>query len=386
MEQSKSADTTGNNSNYAGFWRRLSANIIDGLILTIIIVGFGSEVGLKLLPTNTKESSDGLVKIIQLIISFVYSVLFWVNYDGSTPGKRFLGIKIVKEDGQKIDYPMAIVRYVGYWISSIPLFLGFFWLIWDKKKQTWHDKLAKTVVVKTDKSINKFVVAAMTILSFIVTIGIITGPTIYGEMKKEIYKRQRDQKYVQDIKKYSESVKNLDEESSKLIKSALAKVQEANKKAGNVPLSETEKQEVQNLLASAISEAKQASALKPENAVTWIQLGNVYSALIGVAQNADTWAIDSYTKAIEKDPNNYLYHEKLGGVYLRVEKYEQAIGEFRKVVELSPSYSNGYYNLGFAYKKYGAKSRAKEAFNKALELLPTDDPDRFKAEKELETL
>lgn len=378
--------TTATNPKYAGFWRRLSASIIDGLILSIIGISISSALGSNPFTQEAKTNLEVIDRVLTLIVSVIYVLLFWVNYDGATPGKRFLGIKILKENGEKLSYPSAFIRYVGYWISSLPLLFGYFWMLWDKKKQTWHDKLAGTIVVKTDKKVNNFLVAVVTILALFSAIGINAFPSVYKEIKKANYQKERQEKFVEDTKKYSEDVNKLDTQTQDLLKSALAKVQQANELAKKPNLTASDKEQIQMLLAGSIKEAKQVADSNPQSPVAWLQLGNIYSFLIDVADGADTWSIDSYQKAISLDPNNYLYHEKLGGIFFRIKKFEQAIAEFSKVTELSPSYANGYYNLGVAYKEYGAKTRAKEALNKALELLPTNDPDRYKAEKELDTL
>ena len=49
--------------------------------------------------------------------------------------------------GGPIGYGRAFIRYIGRILSAIPLLLGFLWMLWDKEKQTWHDKFANSVVV-----------------------------------------------------------------------------------------------------------------------------------------------------------------------------------------------------------------------------------------------
>ena len=115
---------------YAGFWRRFAAGFIDGLIVGAIpSMVFGDRGALSLL------------------IALGYSVWMLGNY-GSTVGMIVLKIKITKENGGRLTYQDAILRYFASILSTIVLFLGYFWMIWDAKKQTWHDHIAKTVVVK----------------------------------------------------------------------------------------------------------------------------------------------------------------------------------------------------------------------------------------------
>ncbi len=60
-----------------------------------------------------------------------------------------MGIKVVSVDGGPVSVGKAFVRWIGYFVSAIVFCLGFLWIIWDKEKQGWHDKIAGTYVVKT---------------------------------------------------------------------------------------------------------------------------------------------------------------------------------------------------------------------------------------------
>lgn len=372
--------------NYAGFWRRFLATSVDGLILGLIGIGISLSLGSNPFANEAKTNLEVIDRVLTFVVSVVYSILFWVNYDGATPGKKLLAIKVVTSDGKPVNYATSLVRYFGYILSLLPLALGYLWVIWDKKKQGWHDKIANTVVVKTEKSPRILLALVIVILGYIIMIGAYAVPEITKEVQKEGAQVERQEKYSEAVTNYAEDVNRLKPETRELLKSAQSKIVEANNKASKSSGTEAEKEEIRKLIADAIEDATKAKAAEPENVVTWVQLGNIYTTLIGVATNADTFAIESYQKAILLEPKNYLYYEKLGGVYFRLKNYEQAIEQFRKVVELSPAYANGYYNLGVAYKEYGAKSKAKEALQKALDLLPSNDPDRYKAEKELESL
>lgn len=121
---------------YAGFWRRLAAALIDGIILSIIngiVMAISPQTGMWL----------------GTFIGIAYIVGFWTWNNGQTPGKMALGIRIVKTDGSPISFGVAILRYIGYWVSSIILYIGFLMIAWDSKKQGLHDKIAGTYVVRT---------------------------------------------------------------------------------------------------------------------------------------------------------------------------------------------------------------------------------------------
>jgi uncharacterized RDD family membrane protein YckC len=76
------------------------------------------------------------------------SVILCVR-DGQTFGKRFIGIRILRLDGGPLDYRTAILRHlVGYPLGLLCFGFGFWWALWDRRQQGWHDKIAKTLVVK----------------------------------------------------------------------------------------------------------------------------------------------------------------------------------------------------------------------------------------------
>lgn len=138
---------------YAGVLVRFAAAFIDSVIVGIVstVVGFilGLLAGVAGGDTATGIAS-GLSGLFQFVLYFGYSIYF-IGNKGQTPGKMVMKIKVVKlEDKSVPGYTSAFLREaVGKIISSLVLSLGYFWAIWDPKKQTWHDKIAGTVVIKT---------------------------------------------------------------------------------------------------------------------------------------------------------------------------------------------------------------------------------------------
>ena len=136
-----------------GFLTRLVAYIIDSIIVTvvgfIILAIFGlSPFGMPqggAEVTFTAMNTIGLLLVI--VWSWGYLIVFW-SVRGQTPGKMIMGIKIISTDGGSIGVGKSILRLIGYVISAVILYLGFLWIIWDKDKQGWHDKIAGTYVVK----------------------------------------------------------------------------------------------------------------------------------------------------------------------------------------------------------------------------------------------
>jgi uncharacterized RDD family membrane protein YckC len=123
--------------NYAGLGSRFIALVIDYVILVIIGFLLSQIVG-----------SDILGIGVGFLIGILYNWYFWTRNNGQTPGKQVMGLRVVKTDGSKINDLEAVIRYVGYYINTFLLFLGWLWAIPDGKNQGLHDKLAGTVVVK----------------------------------------------------------------------------------------------------------------------------------------------------------------------------------------------------------------------------------------------
>lgn len=96
-----------------------------------------------------------LNQISQIIITFIYTSYMWVKF-GGTPGRLLLGLRIVdSETLTQITIKQATKRFFALMLSMLPLFLGFIWAHFNKRCQTWHDKIANTVVV-TNKSLQQY--------------------------------------------------------------------------------------------------------------------------------------------------------------------------------------------------------------------------------------
>lgn len=156
--EDQNSSSTLSNSAYAGFWKRFLAYFVDNLIIWLVSLLLGFTIRIN--------SSNGMILVPGLLISAAYFIFFWMR-DGQTLGNRLLAIKVVREDGQKFDFATGIIRYISYLISGIVLWLGFLWIIWDKKKQGWHDKIAKTVVVKTEGKSHTVLASFLVILPLI---------------------------------------------------------------------------------------------------------------------------------------------------------------------------------------------------------------------------
>ena len=136
------------NHEYAGFWVRLGAVLIDMVVLMIVTgipltLIYGTEYWVS---ANKFHGFWDL--ILNYILPIVATIWFWLRFYG-TPGKMALNLKIVDaKTGHKLTLGQSIGRYFAYILSTIPFFLGYIWVGIDKRKQGWHDKLAGTVVIR----------------------------------------------------------------------------------------------------------------------------------------------------------------------------------------------------------------------------------------------
>lgn len=148
-----------------GFWKRAAAIIIDLLLLDLVTklslypleknIDFESFLtGDFLVGFDSQQLKGFLVYLlIYSLASLILSLCYFTYFHGSTgqtPGKMLLRIKIVKVSGEPLDFYTALIRWNGYFISASVMALGFLWVIFDKNKQGWHDKLAGTYVVKAE--------------------------------------------------------------------------------------------------------------------------------------------------------------------------------------------------------------------------------------------
>lgn len=136
---------------YAGFWIRLGASVVDTLLILLIttpllIVCYGFESYLQAVKNGD------FLGLGEVIISWVFpiaaTIWFWLKMQ-ATPGKMLFSLKVLDErTGQPLTLMQSVIRYLGYFVSTIVLLLGFIWVAFDRKKQGWHDKMAGTVVVR----------------------------------------------------------------------------------------------------------------------------------------------------------------------------------------------------------------------------------------------
>lgn len=83
-----------------------------------------------------------------VLVGAAYFWYHWTRKEGRTIGKQVMGLKVIKADGTPFTDVDALLRFVGYMVNSFVLLIGWIWIFVDKDNQGWHDKIAKTYVVK----------------------------------------------------------------------------------------------------------------------------------------------------------------------------------------------------------------------------------------------
>jgi uncharacterized RDD family membrane protein YckC len=122
----------------ASFGTRFLAALIDGILVGVV----GTVISLVL--------GRVLGTAVQILLGLAYYAYLEGSPSGQTLGKRAMNIRVIDfNGGGSIGTTRALVRYLGRILSSIPCGLGYFWMLWDSEKQTWHDKIAASVVVPT---------------------------------------------------------------------------------------------------------------------------------------------------------------------------------------------------------------------------------------------
>ncbi len=118
-------------------------------------------------------------------------------------------------------------------------------------------------------------------------------------------------------------------------------------------LTTQDKSTIQTLLSQSINEGRAAVVLNPRSARNWAVLASIYNNITGVAQNAAAFSLDSYSRAIQRDPLNPILRLNVGGIYYSAKNYDLAIRFFTDAANLKPDYANAYFNLAISLRDKG---------------------------------
>ena len=138
-----------NDLKYVGFWKRTVAVLVDTFLIILVTLPILIWVyGIEYLNNEHMEKGS-FDFIINYVFPTIAVILLWRYYQ-ATPGKMIFKATIVDaKTGGKPTLKQWIIRYLGYFVSLLPFGLGYFWVAFDKKKQSFHDKLANTLVIQS---------------------------------------------------------------------------------------------------------------------------------------------------------------------------------------------------------------------------------------------
>ena len=134
---------------YAGFGQRVLANIIDGVLMSAWMIPALYYFYGDALLTDPHFIMGPADFIISWVLPMLGVLVLWDRKQG-TLGKLILRLRIVDAESlQPLSRKQELVRYLGYFLSTLPLGLGFLWIMFDSRKQGLHDRLAGSVVIRT---------------------------------------------------------------------------------------------------------------------------------------------------------------------------------------------------------------------------------------------
>ncbi|MEI6326848.1 MAG: RDD family protein [Candidatus Roizmanbacteria bacterium] len=356
-----SPDSTPHPLVFASFKRRLVAMFVDALV--VLIIGYvlrlslGIEITSKIFSAKTLEqlmvltnSSTAMYgNIVTVILSFLYFSIFYIYFEGATPGKKLLGMKVVRADGKPLTFATVLVRYLFSFVSSFCLSLGYIWAIFDSKKQTWHDKVSNTYVVLSGAPAHKglgIVLSILFILIYSTSIFLIftyVGALIIKSAPKE------QVPYVQ--KELSPEVKKVSESAN----SQFAIIKETQDAVSR-----------KKIVNGLISELKDAVVKYPKESDLWNSLASAYTW--SEDSNSLNDAATAVNKSIAIDPKNAMSYQTLGQIYLNQNKYSEAVIEFKKSLRLNDNNGYSHLRLADAYRLLNISDDARAEYKKGIEI------------------
>lgn len=145
-----------NQENYAGFWFRVIAAIVDGIIsqigAIIVVIPLAFVLGASMAGTSSQREIEAAGEAFGMIMGILIPWLYFTVSESSswqaTLGKKMFGLKVTDMAGNKIGFGKANARYWSKIISAIILLVGFLMVAFTKQKQGLHDIIAGTLVIK----------------------------------------------------------------------------------------------------------------------------------------------------------------------------------------------------------------------------------------------
>lgn len=116
---------------YAGFWKRFAAVLLDFAVLLIPMIAL----------------NWAIPYVGSLLLAVFYYPVFESSSLQATPGKYWMGLKVLNEDGQTLSFPRAVARFCLKYVSSMLLMVGYLMQLFTAKRQTLHDLITNAVVI-----------------------------------------------------------------------------------------------------------------------------------------------------------------------------------------------------------------------------------------------
>lgn len=142
----------------------------------------------------------------------------------------------------------------------------------------------------------------------------------------------------------------------------------------------------QSLAGQAITHARKTTELSPQKSENWGLLGDTYQSLSGIAENANTWALNAYNQQMLLNPFSPQVKVSAGGLSMISGDHETAVLLFRQAINLKPDWNNAHYNLAILYSKTGNYNYAMVELQKTLSYTPADSPDYAQVSRDLQSL
>jgi uncharacterized RDD family membrane protein YckC len=142
---------------YGGFWLRVVAYLIDGILLNIVLGIVASIFGISIIPGDPAKidpaafmSQMSVLQIVGLGVTWLYFALMESSARGATVGKMAVGLRVVDEHGNRISFLRATGRFFAKFVSTIILLIGFLMVAFTDRKRGLHDMIAGTLVIKVN--------------------------------------------------------------------------------------------------------------------------------------------------------------------------------------------------------------------------------------------
>jgi len=194
---------------YAGVFTRYVALLIDGFVVSL----FSNSINF-VSSTSSGDKFNFSVTGFSFFLSAAYYIFMIATQDGQTLGKRLMGIRVIRQDGHKIDYSTAILRFIGSLISAAVFGFGYLAALFNNQKLTWHDRIAKTYVIRIDdkKRTGIKILATLFITSIFLFFLAIFGIALFAatkatpEVRKDLIKELKNiEKEINDSQSFTET-------------------------------------------------------------------------------------------------------------------------------------------------------------------------------------